>query len=129
MVGTLDPSVQTSVHLLEVDQAGVRQREIDMASIEAAFFVHDLGVWRQFRLPERFGPAEVEVEPLDGERKVDLLLEWGERLYGIIRPRDGRWYDFVPLGPDRAGNLVRALISEEAIAEMREINEASAERE
>lgn len=121
LVEALDPSTQDSVLLREVDAAGreTEPREIRLDRVRAAFFVHDLAPFRRYRLPDRLGPPQVEIHPLNGGSRVRLELEWGERLHGIVTPHDpdGRWYAFVPTGRDRAGNLIRALIATDAILE------------
>lgn len=121
LVEGFDPGATESVSVTGIDAAGRpgETREIPVGEIRAAFFVHDLAPFRRYRMPDRLGPPQVEVRPLNGEVRVRLELEWGERLHGIVRPhdRDGRWFAFVPTGADRAGNLIRALIAADAIVE------------
>lgn len=121
LVESFDLFTSEVVSITEIDDRGQvhEPREVAVVQIRAAFFVHDLAPFRRYRLPERFGPPEAEVRPLNGEVRVRLQLEWGQRLHGILRPHDdeGRWYDFVPIGPDRAGNLIHALITTDAIVE------------
>lgn len=127
LVKSFDPSTQRTVSLGEVDERGsvIEIHDVAVERIRAAFFVHDLAFYRRYRLPERLGPPEAQVHPLNGEVRMWLELEWGQRLHGLLRPYDdeGRWYDFVPVGPDRAGNLIRALIAADAIIEAEAMSE------
>lgn len=119
LVETFDPSTSDTVSVVPIDdQDRARgRRTIAVERVRAAFFVHDLAPFRRYRLPDRLGPPQVTVRPLNGETRVRLELEWGERLHGLIRPHDpdGEWYAFVPLEADRAGNLIHALVASDAI--------------
>ncbi len=121
LVESFDPSTQRTVSLGEVDDRGnvIEIHDVAVERIRAAFFVRDLAPYRRYRMPERLGPPEAEVRPLNGEIRMRLELEWGQRLHGLVRPHDeeARWYDFIPIGPDRAGNLIYAVIAADAIVE------------
>lgn len=120
LVESFDPTSET-IRLELVDDEGRvgETRDVAVGRIRAAFFVHDLAPYRRYRMPERMGPPTAQVGPLNGEVRMRLQLEWGQRLHGLVRPRDdaARWYDFVPVGADRAGNLIRAVIAADAIVE------------
>ena len=121
MAESFDPAVDDTIALTLLDDRGSfgETREVAVDRVRAAFFVHDLAPFRRYRLPDRAGPPEAELHPLNGEVRARIELEWGQRLHGLLRSHDvgGCWYDYVPLGSDRAGNLIHALIAAGAIVE------------
>lgn len=91
--------------------------DIEMGSIVAAFFVHDLALDRTSRHTPSDGAADTP-DP-DGGTMVRVRLSWGEVIDGLVYDfRDqAEWFFLHPVGElNRSANNKRVYLSSRAVA-------------
>lgn len=119
--------------LKEVDIGGqiVRIHDVDTYRVMAAFFVHDLALWRDE--PVRVGRLKRarDEQPRRPARKVRVTFVWGEKMvarvegYGPRKP----WFLLYPSGTSgRAANIDRVFVTRQAIAAMEPVEDEEASR-
>lgn len=119
VTNAFDPNKAT-LNLKEIDIGGnlVEIHDLDMQSVQAAFFVRDLAILRTSRQTNRDAPVS-PLSPNPDGKMLRVTFSWGEMI-------DGMSYDYAPgevafflypMGPlNRAYNIEKVYVSRKATA-------------
>jgi hypothetical protein len=111
---------KATLHLKEIDVGGnlVEIHDLDMQSVQAAFFVRDLAILRTSRQTNRDSPVTPPGLNPDG-KMLRVTFSWGEMMDGMsydYEPRENHFFLY-PMGPlNRAYNIEKVYVTRKATA-------------
>ena len=116
---------KTTLLIKEVDVGGnvVEIHDVDMHSVHAIFFVHDLAIMRTSRHTNRDAPVSPPDVGKNGKR-VRVTFVWGEVMDGVSPDVGAKppWFFLYPMGPlNRAYNIHQVYISRKAAARIESV--------